>query len=200
MPQIYGFIFSAAAIPPDIGARLKQLREGLNWKQSELAERSGIAMGTISKIENYQEVDGICMHGRKPRAGTLLRLLGAIYNAGADFELKEVVPDWPEATPGRPFGYGQLSNLRRRELRLSLEEVAARAEIDNATLSRFERNATPYSTLYKFVRTAIGDIEPELCSIKLAQALGFGSVEEHHNWCIDREDNLRFHRDPLAKD
>lgn len=187
MSQLKGFIFPAAAIPADIGTRLKRLREGLNWKQSDLAERSGIAMGTISKIENYQEFDGICVHGRKPRADTLLRLLAAMHEAGADFELNKIVPDWPEATPGRAFGYGPLSKLRRRELGLSLEQLAAEAKIDIAKLSRFERNATPYSTLYKFEETRPGEVVPVLHSLALAEALGFDSVEEHRNWCIDRE-------------
>lgn len=200
MSQLDGFTFPAADIPADIGLRLRELRVRLDWKQSDLAERSGIPTGTISKIENYLYVGGICMRGRKPRADTLLRLLEAIYNAGVDFELKEIVPNWPEATPGRPFGYGQFSRLRRRELGLSLEEVATRAEIDIATLSRFERNATPYSTLYRFVKTHLGDVEPELHSVELAQALKFNSVEEHRSWCNEREENLRSHRDPSIED
>lgn len=187
MPQIDDFIFLAAAIPPDIGDRLKQLREVLDWKQSDFAERSGIAMGTSSKIENYQEVDGICVYGRKPRADTLLKLLTAMHEAGADFELNEIVPGWPDATPGRVFGYGPLSKLRRLELGLSLKRVAADAKIDIATLSRFERNVTPYSTLYKLGKTGLGDVVPVLHSLALAKALGFETVEEHRDWCIDKE-------------
>ena len=200
MSQLKGFIFPAAAIPADIGVRLKQLRAVLDWKQSDLAERSGIAMGTISKIENYQEVDGIGVHGRKPRAETLLRMLEAMHEAGADFDLNKIVPGWPEATPGRPFGYGPLSKFRRRELGLSLEQVAAEAKIDIATLSRFERNATPYSTLYKLEETRPGEVVPVLHSLALARALGFDSVEEHRNWCIDREEDSRFHSGPLVED
>ena len=108
MTQLKNFSFPAAAIPTDIGTRLRTLREELRWKQSELAERSGIAVGTISKIENCEVDGGYCIRGRMPRADTLLRLLAAMFEGGADFELKEVVPRWPEATPGRPFGYGPL--------------------------------------------------------------------------------------------
>ena len=187
MTQLKNFSFPAAAIPTDIGTRLRTLREELRWKQSELAERSGIAVGTISKIENCEVDGGYCIRGRMPRADTLLRLLAAMFEGGADFELKEVVPRWPEATPGRPFGYGPLSRLRRRQLGLSLEAVAKIAEVDIATLSRFERNATPHSTLYKFRTSGNGDVMPELYSKSLAKALQFATVEEHRAWCIDQE-------------
>jgi transcriptional regulator with XRE-family HTH domain len=187
MSQLKGFTFPATAIPADVGTRLKDQRQALSWTQSKLAKRSQIAMGTISKIENFRIVDGVCVRGRRPRASILLRLLGAMYDAGADFELKEIVPDWPEATPGRPFGYGPLSELRRRQLDLSLEQVAAKSKINIATLSRFERNATPCSTLYELRETRFGEAVPVLHSSALAKALGFDTVQAHRDWCIKQE-------------
>lgn len=35
-----------------MGYRIKELRESLNWTQTELSEKSGVSRGIISSLEN----------------------------------------------------------------------------------------------------------------------------------------------------
>jgi transcriptional regulator with XRE-family HTH domain len=42
---------------PNVGARIKELREHRGWSASELGKRSGITRGTIAKIEVGIQID-----------------------------------------------------------------------------------------------------------------------------------------------
>lgn len=53
----------------EIGARVKEVREGRALTQQEVAKRAGLAMDAMSRIENGY---------RKPRPSTLQRLAAAL--------------------------------------------------------------------------------------------------------------------------
>jgi len=44
----------AAAVPLDLGARVRELRKSHNWTLEQAAQRAGLARSTLSKIENGQ--------------------------------------------------------------------------------------------------------------------------------------------------
>lgn len=52
------------------GRRLKELREGRGWSQSELARRAGLTANAISQLEDTE-------HPRWPYFPTLCKLAGA---------------------------------------------------------------------------------------------------------------------------
>src|SRR5262245_56839381 len=73
------------------GPRLKELREGRGWTQQQLADRAGLAVGIVRKLERREN---------KPTWETALTLASAL---GVSTEAFVQEPaERPPAGPGRP--------------------------------------------------------------------------------------------------
>lgn len=179
--------FPANAIPPDIGAKVRGLRESRSWSIAELAARSGVPRETVSRLEAGK---------RPPLADTVLRLLLILLADQEHVELNEIVPDWPEADGRQVIGHGPRSRVRRRQLDLSAAEVAAAVGVSEATLSRFERDASPTPTLLTTRTDAHGDKVRLLRNKRLARALRFVDLADHEKFCA-AEDWLAWPVDPI---
>lgn len=166
--------FSNDAIPADIGERINRLRRQRSWSLTDLSVRSGVPRETINRV-----VSGI----RLPLADTVLRLLVTLLAGQDDVELTHIVPDWPEADGRRIVGHGPRSRVRRRQLGLSAATVAALAGVSEATLSRFECNASDTPSLLVIEITPNGDEVRRLRNLCLAMALQFDSLADHEAFC-----------------
>ena len=45
--------------PGALGRNVKRLREGLGWSQSELARRSGVSQGFVSRLESGESTQAL---------------------------------------------------------------------------------------------------------------------------------------------
>ena len=152
--------------------------------QAELAREAGLTRETVARLEatsarppgGYSGATG--RSRRRPVADTVFRLESAL-----DFYAEQFVPAWREWKPIGSSEPGARSRERRRELGLSLAEVARGAGVSVATLSRFEREERPTPSLLRVVKSELGGEWPYLVSERLASALGFASLEEHSDFC-----------------
>lgn len=156
-------------IPSDFGQRLRAERRLQGWTQAKLAARSGLERATIVRLER-----GV----RVPTADTIFRLESAL-----DFSATRFVMGWREWSPIGETEPGARSRARRRELGLSLAEVAALAGVSSATLSRFEREERRTPSLLRIVTSEHGGEWAYLTSERLAVALGFASLDDHIRYC-----------------
>ncbi len=183
--------FANDALPADIGAKIGKLREQRGWSKAELAVRSGVPRETISRLEA-----GL----RPPLADTVLRLLVILLADQDDVELNDIVPDWPEADGRQIIGHGPRSRVRRRQLGLTAAEVAAAVGVSEATLSRFECDASATPSLLATNVTPHGDEIRLLRSEPLASVLRFADLADHEAFS-DAEDWLAWpvQLDPAAQ-
>jgi transcriptional regulator with XRE-family HTH domain len=183
--------FANDALPTNIGASIGRLREQRGWSKAELAIRSGVPRETVSRVEAGK---------RLPLADTVLRLLVILLADQDEFELGDIVPDWPEADGRQVIGHGPRSRVRRRQLGLTASEVAAAVGVSEATLSRFERDASATPTLLATDFTAHGDEMRRLRSEKLASVLRFAGLADHEAFS-DADDWLEWptQSDPVAQ-
>ena len=72
-------------VQSELGARLRRLRLQLNMPRSELAEKAGVAMGSIVKAESGQDI----------RMSTLLALLRVLGSLDQVLELIPIMPVSP---------------------------------------------------------------------------------------------------------
>lgn len=163
------FEFPISGIPEDFGVRLSSERRALKWSQARLAKLAGVRRETISRLERG---------ATKPVADTVFRLEKAL-----DLEAGTLVPAWPEWAPLESSSYGAASRRRRLQRGLSLEAVAKKTGISQATVSRFEREVQAPPSLVRIGRTGLDTELQSLVSLDYAQALGFSSVREHEQWC-----------------
>ena len=73
-----------------LGAAIRAGRSALNWSQLELAEKSGISLPTVARIET-----GV----NNPKLETISKLIGAIESAGVAY------------TWTHPNGFGMVATL-----------------------------------------------------------------------------------------
>jgi transcriptional regulator with XRE-family HTH domain len=99
-----------AGLPPleiDVGSRLRALREERDWSLRELAEKSGLALNTVSLIENAKT---------SPSVSTLQRLALALSVPitaffETDIPRNSVVHLTPGRRPRAAFAHGTLEDL-----------------------------------------------------------------------------------------
>jgi transcriptional regulator with XRE-family HTH domain len=96
------------------GPRLQELRTGKGWTQQKLADRAGVAVGAVRKLEQQ---------GAKPTWGTVVALCEAL-GVKADAFLQEPAQR-PPRRPGRP----------RKAAEGEAERGSARGETDAADFS-----------------------------------------------------------------
>ncbi|RYG75250.1 helix-turn-helix domain-containing protein [bacterium] len=172
------YTFPISDVPAGIGAALRERRLSKGWSQAKLAQRSGVSRGTIALVERST---------RSPRADTVLRLLSVLLGDDAATEQAALIPAWPESDATRLVGHGPCSRERRRELGLTLADVAAATGLSEATISRFERNAGPTPSIIGWRTSDHGDAHPFLLHEGLAIILGFDTVATHERFCAARE-------------
>lgn len=160
--------FPTSSVPCDFGAALATFRKARGWSQQRLAERASLERATIIRLEAGR---------RRPTADTVFRLEAAL-----DLEPGEMVPAWPEWSPIGSSSLGARSRARRRELGLSLVQVAHAAGVSAAMLSRFERE-TGRTPALRRVATGNASARDELVSDRLAIALGFANRVAHERYC-----------------
>lgn len=163
--------FPVAAVGADFKKNLLRERKARRWSQARLASKAGLSRGTITRLERGE---------RLPLAETVFRLEAAL-----DLQPSTLVPAWPEWAPIGSKAIGASARRRRKELGLTLDEVAIKAGISPATLSRFEREETTTPSLVLNERTAFGGQFTSLHSKGLAKALGFKTIAAFTSW-IDR--------------
>lgn len=92
---------AAAETPSAFGPRLRRLRQGAGLTLKQLAEQSGLASSTISKIENDR---------MSPTYDVLLKLAG-----GLGIDLSSVLADaQPEEVPKAPLGRRDITRAGER--------------------------------------------------------------------------------------
>lgn len=107
---------------PPLGQLIGARRAGLRLRREDLANRLGVTPGTIAAWE---------LGYRTPRPSRLRSLASTLSLSVEELELAL-------ARKGRPVcALGQLIQLRQRHLGLNLADLARRAELDAATLSRW---------------------------------------------------------------
>lgn len=161
--------FPASDVPIDFGDRLREARLKRGWTQARLAARSGVGRETVARLERGRRV---------PSSDTVFRLEAAL-----DMYPDRFVRRWREWQPIGEKEPGARSRERRRELGLSLDQVAAATGVSAATLSRFEREERRTPTLLRIERSELGGEWSHLVSERLAAALGFASLEDHAKYC-----------------
>ncbi|MGK2911675.1 MAG: helix-turn-helix transcriptional regulator [Sphingobium sp.] len=180
-----GDIFLQALVPEDIGPRilLARIRAGLT--QEELAKLSGVARRTIIAIEPVIRVKGgegrvVRRELRTPHASTLRKLARILLKDEPDPSINDLVLTWPAASIA-PFGFGELSAVRRIEKKLTQQQVAEKVGVNVVSISRFERNL--FVRKFYYVEEE-PDRKPRLRlkDRKLAKALGFKTVAAHEAW------------------
>lgn len=160
-------VFPQDTVPKDIGKTIAEVRRGRRWSQNKLASKSGIARASVYRVEG----------GDHPiRPDTLYRIAHALC-----LDMRDLVPDWPEREPLGSGGHGPRTRERRRELCMSLAELAKAAGVSEATLSRHERCIGSSPSLVE----SVGDRQ-YACSSELAQALGFSGIGEFELYCRGR--------------
>jgi transcriptional regulator with XRE-family HTH domain len=157
-------------VPDGFGASLSRERRARRWTQARLAARAGLDRATVVRLEAGR---------RRPVPDTVFRLEAALFLCP-----RTLVPGWPEWSPIGRSTYGGMSRERRRELGLSLGEVAAAAGVSAATLSRFEREVGR-SSLVEAVPLPSGGVAA-LPREALSLALGFADRRAHADYCSPR--------------
>lgn len=161
--------FPVADVPAKFGERLRAERDARRWTQARLATKAGLKREAVSRLERGE---------RSPRSDTVFRLEHAL-----DLNPGTLVPSWAEWSPTVSTAQGPASRRRRRELKLSIDRVAAAAGVSPATLSRFERQERATPSLLAVKRTELDTEFATLINDKLARALGFADASEHDDWC-----------------
>lgn len=111
--------------------------------------------------------------GRPSSADSLFRIAGVL-----DLEMADLVPAWPEWRMVDGHGHGPRTRARRRELGLSLAELAALAGVSEAMLSRHERGVGRSPALVR----PVGE-DDVARKEALARALGFADAVEYDSYC-----------------
>lgn len=166
--------FPLCSVPEGFGTALRDARKARGWTQARLAEAAGIKRETVAQLEAQRLLPPAATR-RRPAADTVFRLQAAL-----DLMPGELVEAWPEWSPIGSSSRGARSRARRRELGLSLTEVASAAGISAATLSRFERDIR-WET--KSLLDAGPGAAPTSAAEALARALRFSDAKAHANWC-----------------
>lgn len=169
--------FQRRLLPDGLGRTLRAAREAEGRSRRELATRVGIGPRTLARIERGAQ---------KPLWPTLERLceeLGLSTFAVARTWAAQAMdlPESPSSAPG--LGVRAL----RRERGLTLVEVAGRAGVSAATLSRFERGITASRLLAHRTggpEVAADDRGVALDARRLAPAFGFEDAEEFRKACL----------------
>lgn len=124
--KVARLVFPASAVPPDVGDRVAAERLRRRWTQARLAARAKLSRAAVYRLEG----------GSLPvRADTLFRVAHAL-----DMPIRDLVPDWPEWDPIKGHGHGEGVRKRRREIGLTMAELADMVGVSEATLSRHERS------------------------------------------------------------
>jgi transcriptional regulator with XRE-family HTH domain len=166
--------FPLSSVPDGFGTTLRDARKARKWTQARLAAAAGVERETVARLEAQRLLPPEAPR-RRPAADTVFRLQAAL-----DLMPGELVQTWPEWSPVGLGTSGARSRARRRDLGLSLKEVASTAGISAATLSRFERDIRweTNSLLYAGPGAA-----PTPAAEALARALRFPDAKAHANWC-----------------
>jgi transcriptional regulator with XRE-family HTH domain len=123
---------TSTAPDPDLGARLRAVRERAGLSQRELARRAGVTNATISLIENNKT---------SPSVGSLKRVLGGIPLSLAEFFALQDAPEQPiffrrdELTElaGGKLSFRQVGrNLAGKRLQILHERYAPGADTGKA--------------------------------------------------------------------
>lgn len=122
----------AARLEPDLGSRLRQVRESRNLSQRELARRAGVTNATISLIENNKT---------SPSVASLKKVLDGVPMTLAEFFALDSEPAQPiffAAAELTELAGGKLSfrqvggNLAGRRLQILHERYAPGADTGKA--------------------------------------------------------------------
>jgi transcriptional regulator with XRE-family HTH domain len=166
--------FPLSSVPDGFGTTLRDARKARKWTQARLAAAAGIKRETVAHLE-AQRLRSPEEPRRRPAADTVFRLQAAL-----DLNPGELVQAWPEWSPVGLSTPGARSRVRRRDLGLSLKQVASTAGISAATLSRFERDIR-WET--NSLLDAGPGADPTPAAEALARALGFPDAKAHARWC-----------------
>jgi len=160
--------YPRAAVPDGLGARIARERRDAGLSQAELGRLSGLTRETIYRVEN----------GRTPSSRAVFAVQKVL-----DLEYEPLVKQWPlPADPDFPC-VGARVRRRRRELGLSLEEVADAVGVSAATLSRFETELANPRNLVDVVVDANGELHVSISNDAIARCLGFGNAAELGKHC-----------------
>lgn len=156
--------FPLDLVPSGVGGTIKAERGRRRWSQELLARRAKVARASVYRLEAGE---------RPSRADTIFRLAHAL-----ELDMRDLVPEWPEWEPVAGGGHGPRTRARRRELGLTLAELAAAAGVSEATLSRHERGMVASPALLR----SVGD-DLVASNEALALALGFADACELERYC-----------------
>ena len=117
--------FDMTEVPADLGDRVVEARQARRWSQARLAAKAQVSRATIYRLE---------AGGHAASSDTILRIARAFRRP-----IEEFVPDWWTKPTLDDRHIGMETRARRRELGLTLAQLAALAGVSEATLSRHER-------------------------------------------------------------
>lgn len=161
--------FPRSALPDGIGDALRARRLSAGLSSTALADAVHIRRETLQRIERG---DGL----------PSTRIMFAIAKF-LDFEVKELVPGWIEPADAELPCYGPRVRRRRRQLGLTLAEVAAAVDLSPSMLSRFECEQSLPRRFVEVTKARNGQIECRLVSAELATVLGFEDAEALDDYC-----------------
>lgn len=173
IPRAVRSKFPRSGLPDGIGAMLRARRMSAGLSSTALAKAIGVRRETLQRIERG---DG------QPSTRVVFAIAKLL-----DFEVKEVVPGWNEPADAELPCYGPRLRHRRRQLGLTLAEVAAavavKADLSPSMLSRFECEQSLPRQLVEVTRGRNGQIECRLFNDELAVVLGFEDADALEKYC-----------------
>jgi len=161
--------FPRSVLPDGIGETLRARRRSAGLSSTDLATAIGARRETVRRIETGHEL---------PSSRVLFAIAKVL-----DFEVTDLVPGWHEPADAELPCYGPRIRHRRRQLGLTLAEVAARVDLTPSMLSRFECEQSLPRRLVRITRARNGQIECELVSEELAAILGFEDAVALDDYC-----------------
>lgn len=118
-------LFPRAAVPKNIGARVRKARKARRMSQERLALKTGVTRWTIIRLEAGRHVPG----------SQLVHAIEHALNLGDN----ALVRAWKDAAPLGSPARGPRARQARRALKYTLAQIASASGVSVATISRFER-------------------------------------------------------------
>ncbi|CAM3288857.1 hypothetical protein SPAN111604_14830 [Sphingomonas antarctica] len=176
--------FPRAAVPPDFGGTVRELRQAKFWSRAQLAKKVGVARKTIDRLENGLTTPS-------------MRLVAALLRnevLGKGNGTQSGLPPVPGWELDEPDAWKRCARSRAARLasHQTLAEVAAKVKASAkeggsiSSLSAFERGMlTPFAFVGRLFKDDGGDSVSEA----YAQALGFTDAVEMRDY-LESDDPL----------
>ncbi len=175
------------------GERMRRGRIKNAWSQSELAEKLGVAQGTISNWENGR---GAPDRNQKTRLRELLGLQQTENKGASEGSFNERTEQAEEVEQAGPSAFGSWLNRVRNERDLSVAELASKAGVSVPAIYNIEsgRIENPRARTVRRLEQALGKELPAEAKKEIKEEATIGGVGEF--FAFDPHDKNDWPEDP----